>query len=151
MLAGGLDRLQHRGPSLLGQRTYGKGCVQEYYRDRAHAGVARLTTRLYALPDGSPVQRRGLEPKLLVGPTNAGEREADVPLKRWIRLPGPTCESRGFMAPAWPPHGGRVGPCDDAIACRALRKAAASSIAQARGEIPSRKRGVARLVAAPGR
>jgi carboxyl-terminal processing protease len=148
MLAGGIDRY-HRGP-LLGQRTYGKGCVQEYYRDRAGAGVARLTTRLYALPDGSPVQRRGLVPELLVGPNLAGEREADLPLTL-MPVPGPDVRIAGFASPPWPAHRGRVGPCPDPVACRALRKAAGSPVAQAHAEAPSRKRGGARPVSPAGR
>ena len=145
MLAGGLDRY-HRGP-LVGQRTYGKGCVQEYYRDRADAGVARVTTRLYTLPDGSPVQRRGLVPELLVGPKPVGEREADLPLSL-EPVSGPDVRVAGFASPAWPSHRGRVGPCTDPVVCRALRKAAGSPVAQAHTEPPSRKRGGARPVPA---
>jgi carboxyl-terminal processing protease len=141
MLAGGIDRYR-RGP-LLGQRTYGTGCVQEYYRDRARAGVVRLTTRLYALPDGSPVQRRGLQPTLLVGPRATGEREADLPFTL-EPTPGPDVRAGTFASPAWPPHRGHVGPCSDPLVCRALRKAAGSPVAQAHTEPPSRKRGAAR-------
>jgi carboxyl-terminal processing protease len=148
MLAGGLDRY-HRGP-LVGQRTYGKGCVQEYYRDRAEAGVARLTTRLYVLPDGSPVQRRGLVPELLVGPKPIGERESDLPLSL-EPVSGPDVRVAGYASPAWPPHRGRVGPCADPVTCRALQKAAGSPVAQAHVEQPSRKRGGARPVPALGR
>jgi carboxyl-terminal processing protease len=148
MLAGGLERY-HRGP-LLGQRTYGKGCVQEYYRDRAEAGVVRLTTRLYALPDGSPVQRRGLVPEILVGPKPVGEREADLPLSL-EPVTGPDVRVAGFASPSWPAHRGRVGPCADAVTCRALRKAAGSPVAQAHADPPSRKRGGARPVPAVGR
>ena len=148
MLAGGLDRY-HRGP-LLGQRTYGKGCVQEYYRDRAQGGVVRLTTRLYTLPDGSPVQRRGLVPALLVGPALVGEREADIPLTL-EPVAGPDVRVGGFAGPAWPPHRGHVGPCADPVVCRALRKAAGSPVAQARPEPPTRKRGAARPLVPTGR
>ena len=148
MLAGGIDRYR-RGP-LLGQRTYGKGCVQEYYRDRARAGVVRLTTRLYALPDGSPVQRRGLQPSLLVGPSGTGEREADLPLTL-EPTPGPDVRAGTFASPAWPPHRGHVGPCSDPVVCRALRKAAGSPVAQAHAEPPSRKRGAARPILPAGR
>jgi carboxyl-terminal processing protease len=148
MLAGGIDRYR-RGP-LIGQRTYGKGCVQEYYRDRARGGVARLTTRLYALPDGSPVQRRGLVPELIVGPQPSGEREADLPLTLQP-ISGPDVRIAGFASPAWPPHRGKVGPCEDPVVCRALRKAAGSPVAQAQKEPRSRKRGAARPLAPTGR
>ena len=57
----GAPRRYRRGP-VIGAPTYGKGCAQEYLDDDAHAGVLRLTTLLFALPDGSPVQRVGLLP-----------------------------------------------------------------------------------------
>ncbi len=60
MMSGALTAY-HRGPSV-GSLTFGKGCAQEYLDDDASAGVLRLTTLLYALPDGSPVQRVGLHP-----------------------------------------------------------------------------------------
>ncbi|HEV8548296.1 MAG TPA: S41 family peptidase [Polyangiaceae bacterium] len=148
MLAGGLDRY-HRGP-LLGQRTYGKGCVQEYYRDKVQAGVVRLTTRLYALPDGSPVQRRGLVPGIIVGPNAPSEREADMPFTL-EPVPGPDVRVPGFASPAWPAHRGHVGPCADPVVCRALRKAAGSPVAQAHPEPAGRKRGGARPVPPAGR
>jgi carboxyl-terminal processing protease len=65
MISGALS-VYHRALSV-GSQTYGKGCAQEYLDDDAHAGVLRLTTLLYALPDGSPVQRIGLAPSLLLG------------------------------------------------------------------------------------
>jgi carboxyl-terminal processing protease len=77
MIAGALDR--YRRAVLLGQTTYGKGCVQEYFQDDVGAGILRLTTRLYALPDGSPVQRRGLAPMVPLPMPPAVQHEADVP------------------------------------------------------------------------
>jgi len=137
MLAGGLAKYR-RGP-LLGQRTYGKGCVQEYFRDRVGAGVLRLTTRLYALPDGSPVQRRGIVPDFFVGPDEAGEREADMQ-GSLEPAPGPDVRVPFTPGPAWPPISGRVGPCPDSIICTALRKAAGIPVARARPEPAARKR-----------
>jgi carboxyl-terminal processing protease len=137
MLAGGLAKYR-RGP-LLGQRTYGKGCVQEYFRDRVGVGVLRLTTRLYSLPDGSPVQRRGLVPDFFVGTDDQGEHEADMPgtldptAGPDVRIPTPA-------GPSWPSSGGRVGPCPDAVICSALRKAAGTPIARVRPEPAARKR-----------
>jgi carboxyl-terminal processing protease len=114
----------------VGQPTYGKGCAQEYLDDDVRVGVLRLTTLLYALPDGSPVQGVGLEPSLLL-PSDAhgsahfdapGEREADVPNAppTWR---GPDVRDRTQVPPrvaAWPEHRGRVGPCRDPEVCRAL-------------------------------
>ncbi len=52
---------------VVGDRTYGKGCAQEYLDDDAHAGVLRRTTLLYALPDGTPVQKTGIVPEIRLG------------------------------------------------------------------------------------
>ncbi len=62
MIAGGLASY-HRAV-VVGDRTYGKGCAQEYLDDDAHAGVLRLTTLLFCLPDGSPVQKTGIVPNV---------------------------------------------------------------------------------------
>jgi len=85
MISGALA-VYHRAMSV-GSQTYGKGCAQEYLDDDAHAGVLRLTTLLYALPDGSPVQRVGLAPSLLLG---------------WGDAASPTSPERGSH-PANPP------------------------------------------------
>lgn len=119
MIAGAISA--YRRGVVIGERTYGKGCAQEYLDDDAHAGVLRLTTLLYALPDGSPVQKVGISPDVglsLPGPT---EREATVTraLGPWQ---GPDVRDRvPSPAPVWPSHGGRVGPCRDEVLCRALR------------------------------
>ena len=71
MIAGALATYK-RGPSV-GATTFGKGCAQEYVDDDAHAGVLRLTTLVYALPDGTPVQRIGLAPQVRFPFTPQGE------------------------------------------------------------------------------
>jgi carboxyl-terminal processing protease len=139
MISGALS-VYHRALSV-GSQTYGKGCAQEYLDDDAHAGVLRLTTLLYALPDGSPVQRIGLAPSLLLGwgekaspasPTlpERGQQVGDA--DREATLPhapptwrGPDVRDRAMIAEGdslqWPPHAGTVGPCKDSEVCRALR------------------------------
>jgi carboxyl-terminal processing protease len=128
MIAGALVAYR-RGPTV-GTTTFGKGCAQEYVDDDAHAGVLRLTTLLYALPDGTPVQRVGLVPSVRFpfGTVDANDREATLahapPTWR-----GPDVRDRavlahaddGTWAVAWPASGGNVGPCKDADTCRALR------------------------------
>jgi carboxyl-terminal processing protease len=148
MLAGGLAKYR-RGP-LLGQRTYGKGCVQEYFRDRVGVGVLRLTTRLYTLPDGSPVQRRGLVPDFFVGPDEPGEHEADT-AGTLEPAAGPDVRVPGPAGPSWPSSAGRVGPCPDPVICAALRKAAGTPIARVRPEPATRKRRAPRPLASSGR
>jgi carboxyl-terminal processing protease len=112
--------------ALVGAPTFGKGCAQEYLDDAAGSGVLRVTTLVYALPDGTPVQRVGLKPRIVVDEwrRGAGERERDlrgVP-KTWQ---GPDIRDRRRLeAPVtarWPPHHGRVGPCAEPSVCHALR------------------------------
>jgi carboxyl-terminal processing protease len=128
MIAGALTAYR-RGPTV-GATTFGKGCAQEYLDDEAHAGTLRLTTLLYALPDGTPVQRIGLSPTIRFpfGAVDVGDREASLlhspPVWR-----GPDVRDRAVLAHvedgtwsvAWPPHGGNVGPCKDPDVCRAMR------------------------------
>jgi carboxyl-terminal processing protease len=121
MIAGALDRY-HRAV-LLGQPTYGKGCVQEYFEDEAGAGILRLTTRLFTLPDGSPVQRRGLVPAVSLPMPAVAEREADV-LGTLSGVEGPDVRVPLPDAPAWPSPAGRLGPCRDRLVCAALGRAA---------------------------
>ena len=126
MIAGALAQYK-RGPTV-GTPTFGKGCAQEYVDDDAHAGVLRLTTLVYALPDGTPVQRVGLVPQIRFafathGDSSSNEREAKLPHSAppWR---GPELRDLTAMKAAdspWPSHGGAVGPCHDGEVCRALR------------------------------
>jgi carboxyl-terminal processing protease len=130
MISGALTAYR-RGPAV-GRSTYGKGCAQEYADDDARAGVLRLTTLLYALPDGTAVQRVGLSPTLrfpfalLAGEDTSGESESKI-AEAPPTWKGPDVrdlsavqrfESAGLMT--WPLHGGSVGPCKDGDVCRAL-------------------------------
>jgi len=129
MIAGALAAYK-RGTSV-GTTTFGKGCAQEYVDDDAHAGVLRLTTLVYALPDGSPVQRVGLVPQVRFPFVPEGdfgsaqERESKLAHSAppWR---GPDVRDSSMSAfrnddVVWPSHGGNVGPCRDLEACKALR------------------------------
>jgi carboxyl-terminal processing protease len=127
MIAGALATYK-RGPTV-GVTTFGKGCAQEYVDDDAHAGVLRLTTLVYALADGTPVQRVGLVPQIRFaftateGGASSNEREATLPhsAPSWR---GPDLRDAATTRAAdkpWPATGGSVGPCHDAEVCRALR------------------------------
>jgi len=106
------------------------------------AGVLRLTTLLYELPDGTPVQRVGLAPavRFPFGVATANDREALLPHAppAWR---GPDVRERGVLAHAddgtwtvaWPASGGPVGPCKDADVCRALRLLGAAPATARRG------------------
>ena len=127
MIAGALSTYK-RGTSI-GTTTFGKGCAQEYVDDDAHTGVLRLTTLVYALADGTPVQRVGLSPQIRFpfvvkdsdGP--AEDREAKLtraaPAWRGPDLRDPTLVP--IDDAPWPAHGGTVGPCQDADVCKSLR------------------------------
>lgn len=129
MIAGALAAYK-RGPSV-GATTFGKGCAQEYVDDDAHAGVLRLTTLVYALPDGTPVQRVGLVPQIRFpfvpqgDPSSAQEREAKLahsaPPWRGPDVRDASLSSARADELTWPAHGGNVGPCREADACKALR------------------------------
>lgn len=126
MIAGSLAAYR-RGPSV-GTTTFGKGCAQEYVDDDAHAGILRLTTLLYALPDGTPVQRVGLTPQIRFPFTpreDSSEREATVP-RTAPSFRGPDVRARVARegAPSWPAPRGAIGPCADAEVCKALERLA---------------------------
>jgi carboxyl-terminal processing protease len=131
MIAGALA-VYRRAPTV-GTPTYGKGCAQEYLDDDAHAGVLRLTTLLYALPDGAAVQRVGLTPTigLSLTPIEDSEREATLAHAppSWR---GPDVRARRVASEAetWPFHAGAIGPCKDSDVCKGLR---------ALGAAPSKK------------
>lgn len=129
MIAGALAAYR-RGPSI-GSMTFGKGCAQEYVDDDAHAGVLRMTTLVYALPDGTPVQRVGLVPQIRFpfvvqgDPQTIEERESKLAhsAPAWS---GPDVRDPAILAQknddqSWPAHGGNVGPCQEADVCKALR------------------------------
>jgi carboxyl-terminal processing protease len=145
MIAGALGSYR-RGP-VVGTTTFGKGCAQEYLDDDAQAGVVRLTTLLYALPDGTPVQRIGLTPTIRFpfGAIDPADREAAL-LHAPPTWRGPDVRDRAVLAHAedgtwtstWPAHGGNVGPCKDPDVCRALRLLATSGSTARRARTKSR-------------
>jgi carboxyl-terminal processing protease len=127
MIAGAIG--SYRRGVVVGDKTYGKGCAQEYLDDEAHAGVLRLTTLLFALPDGTPVQKVGISPQITISLPSATEREASLPraLGPWR---GPDVRDSALVHPVpWAMHGGRVGPCQDEAICRSLRVIGNSSAA----------------------
>jgi len=123
MIAGGLAA--YGRAVILGTTTFGKGCEQEYVDDDARAGVLRLTTLLYALPDGTPVQRTGLEPHLrfpFVPREEKIEREDSLAAAppSW-RGPDVRTPVKWTRAIDWPVAGSTLGPCKDPDVCKALR------------------------------
>jgi len=123
MMAGALTAYG-RGPSV-GLRTFGKGCAQEYFDDEPRTGVLRLTTLLYALPDGTPVQRVGLAPTFevpFVSPSagKMADREASLahapPTWRGPDMRGPRPRTE-----PWAPLREGLGACKDPDVCAGLR------------------------------
>ncbi len=139
MLAGALDRYG-RGV-LLGAPTFGKGSVQEYFRDPTGEGALRLTTHLFVLPDGTPVQGRGLFPELSLDVERGGEGEADIQ-GSLDAVSGPDVRRPTRAFPGWPRLTGRVGPCRDAVVCTALKRLSGRTLAQAphAGQSPRKRR-----------
>jgi carboxyl-terminal processing protease len=127
MIAGAIA--SYRRGVVIGDKTYGKGCAQEYLDDEAHAGVLRLTTLLFCLPDGSPVQKTGVLPHIRLTLPGTNEKESMVTraLGPWK---GPDVRDGAKVREVpWPAHGGRVGPCPDDAICRALRAVGAAPAA----------------------
>lgn len=125
MIAGALGSYE-RGP-VVGSRTFGKGCIQEYFDDRSGLGVLRLTTMLFALPDGTPLQHVGLVPDipLPMASVRDSEKQLADTMPRWR---GPDVRRRSQIGgPAWPSDHGRVGPCRDRVVCHALARLGAGS------------------------
>lgn len=118
MIAGALKA--YRRGLVVGARTYGKGCAQEYVDDVTGVGVLRMTTLLFALPDGTPVQRVGIEPSVTWAlPSPLKEREADLPRSppTWI---GPDVRDHKRVSEVPWATVANVGPCSDEVVCRAL-------------------------------
>jgi carboxyl-terminal processing protease len=119
MIAGALAAYR-RGP-VLGSRTYGKGCAQEYLDDDSDRGVLRLTTLVFSLPDGSPLQRVGVVPSIALGVGGGGEREELLP-RAPLAWRGPDVRDPHLVRDVpWPSSGGRIGAAPDATIARALR------------------------------
>ena len=124
MIAGAL--LAYRRGPMIGAPTYGKGCAQEYMEDAAHTGILRVTTLLYALPDGAAVQRVGLLPtyRFPFEPAE-GKIDREATMKNappsWL---GPDVRGADhaevFPPVPWPPPSAAVGPCRDPNVCRAI-------------------------------
>jgi carboxyl-terminal processing protease len=137
MIAGALS--SYRRGEMVGSRTFGKGCVQEYFDDRSGVGVLRLTTMVFAMPDGSPLQGVGLLPHVALTLPAPSEREKSL-TTTFPAWRGPDVRVASALGgPSWPAHRGRLGACPDEVVCRALRRL---------GSTPSAHRGA---VAAPRR
>jgi carboxyl-terminal processing protease len=120
MLAGAVQAYQ-RG-TLIGVRTFGKGCVQEYFDDVVSSGVLRMTTLQFVMPDGRPLQQIGLTPELSLPLPPASERESQI-TRQPITFEGPDVRDRRLApGPAWPKLAGAVGPCADPVVCQALSR-----------------------------
>lgn len=127
MLAGALSAYERA--TVVGTRTYGKGCAQEYIDDEVGKGVLRLTTLVFSLPDGTPLQRVGVLPHVVLDGAPRAEREATLAhaASSWR---GPDVRDHALIGgPSFPNHGGRVGGSDDPGLFRALRSLGAARAA----------------------
>ena len=118
MLAGALQAYG-RG-TLIGARTFGKGCVQEYFDDVVESGVLRMTTLQFVMPNGKPLQQIGLTPDVILPLPPAEERESQI-TRQPITFGGPDVRDRKIgPGPAWPRPTSAPGPCEDPLVCTAL-------------------------------
>jgi carboxyl-terminal processing protease len=136
MLAGALQA--YRRGTLIGARTFGKGCVQEYFDDVGAGGVLRVTTLQFVMPNGQPLQQIGLTPDLTLALPPALERESQI-VRQPITFDGPDVRSSDIPpGPAWPRESGAASGCADPMVCRALsRLSGAKSAAVGRGAKPA--------------
>ena len=67
---------------LLGTRTFGKGVVQTIY-DLPGASAVKITTARYVTPNGRDINKRGIDPNIVVpmDPKMVGTDDKDVQLK----------------------------------------------------------------------
>jgi len=122
MLAGALQAYG-RG-TLLGVRTFGKGCVQEYFDAVVPSGVLRMTTLQFVMPNGRPLQQIGLTPELSLPLAPAVERESLI-TRQPITFDAPDIRDRKIgPGPAWPRPSAPPGPCLDPMVCTALSRLA---------------------------
>jgi carboxyl-terminal processing protease len=122
MLAGALQAYG-RG-KLIGARTFGKGCVQEYFDNVVAAGVLRMTTLQFVMPDGRPLQQIGLSPDLTLPLSPALERESQI-TRQPITFDGPDVRDRAIKpGPAWPRESSAAGSCEDPLVCQAISRLA---------------------------
>jgi carboxyl-terminal processing protease len=122
MLAGALQAYG-RAP-LIGVRSFGKGCVQEYFDDVAPSGVLRMTTLQFVMPDGRPLQQIGLSPDLGLPLAPAFERESQI-TRQPITFEGPDVRDASVgVGPVWPGDSAAAGPCEDPLVCLAIARLA---------------------------
>ncbi len=120
MLAGAVQAYE-RGV-LIGSRTFGKGCVQEYFGAVVPSGVLRMTTLQFVMPSGKALQQIGLTPDLALKLAPALERESEL-ARQPITYAGPDVRDRRVPAgPPWPRLIGSPGPCQEALVCSALSR-----------------------------
>jgi carboxyl-terminal processing protease len=68
---------------LVGERTYGKGSVQQVF-PLSDASAMKLTTGSYFTPEGRVIGGKGIEPDVEVGSTRAAQRERAVEILKGI-------------------------------------------------------------------
>lgn len=72
ILAGALQ--DHKRAKIIGQQSFGKGSVQEYYKISNKTMIA-LTTQKYYTPSGVSIHGKGITPDLVVAPISPDEDE----------------------------------------------------------------------------
>ncbi|HYM83206.1 MAG TPA: S41 family peptidase, partial [Candidatus Dormibacteraeota bacterium] len=79
--------LQDRGrATLVGQRTFGKGTMQQWNQLDDGAGGFRLTIARWLTPDGRSIHEKGIIPDVIVPP--APNNQIDAPVSRALEILG---------------------------------------------------------------
>lgn len=91
---------------VVGQRTFGKGSVQEVVPLNGDGGELKITVAYYYLPSGRLVHRKknatdwGVEPQIIVPVDEAGEREIREQMARRDTIRRPAATMTASTAPS---------------------------------------------------
>lgn len=77
----------HGVATLVGEKSFGKGSVQQLY-PFAEKAALKLTIAKFYTPKGTVINKKGLEPdyKVEMEPQNVGHREQDTQLKKAVEI-----------------------------------------------------------------
>ena len=80
LFAGALQA--HGRAVVVGERTYGKGTAQKLLPGFAEPQACYATVATFALPNGAPVEGRGIRPDVAIAPVSSTEDEKGKPPRR---------------------------------------------------------------------
>ncbi|MCY4071920.1 MAG: S41 family peptidase [Chloroflexi bacterium] len=86
VIAGAMQ--DYRVATIMGERTFGKGTVQNIVPELANGGCVRITVKRWLTPNGSWIHAQGITPDIIVewNPETDEERENDLQLEAAIEF-----------------------------------------------------------------